>query len=172
MDSHTATRRTPDHFQHGHWNRGHCYNGVGLQDLQRCCTQTTHLLSVWYKPSSPQGCGSVQRKAHERPRTSTETIYIVCNQKTNLLGLPAITSLQLASRVDSTNTQQLSEVDPRERFPTLFQGLGTLGQEYFIKLKDGAHPYALYIQEHANPSPDQGQGRVQPYRAGWSDLPN
>ena len=30
------------------------------------------------------------------------------------------------------------------RFPTLFKGLGTLGDEYTIKLKQNATPYSLF----------------------------
>ena len=59
----------------------------------------------------------------------------------NLLGLPAIKSLQLLQRVYSVSS---IEQTVREQFPNVFQGLGTLGAPYTIKLKEGAKPYSLY----------------------------
>ena len=38
----------------------------------------------------------------------------------------------------------LSERSIKQSFPNLFTGLGTLGKEYTIKLKQGATPYALH----------------------------
>lgn len=32
----------------------------------------------------------------------------------------------------------------KQRFPKVFNGLGTMGEEYEIKLKDGCSPYAIY----------------------------
>ena len=61
--------------------------------------------------------------------------------KTNL-GLQAITALQLACRIDAVNTE---EPDIVKRFPQVFEGLGTIGEEYRIKLKDNATPYSLYV---------------------------
>ena len=65
--------------------------------------------------------------------------------KTNLLGLQAITALQLACRIDVVGTE---EPDVVKRFPQVFQGLGTIGEEYQIKLKDNATPYSLYIPQN------------------------
>ena len=59
--------------------------------------------------------------------------------KSNLLGLPAITALNLAARLDSTYTSLVED-----SFPTVFKGLGNLGEPYTIKLKDNAVPYALF----------------------------
>ena len=50
----------------------------------------------------------------------------------------AITSLKLAARMDAAGE------DLRNEFPNVFNGLGNLGEEYSIKLKPDATPYALY----------------------------
>ena len=39
----------------------------------------------------------------------------------------------------------LSERSIKQSFPNLFTGLGTLGKEYTIKLKQGATPYARQV---------------------------
>ena len=62
----------------------------------------------------------------------------------NLLGLPAITALQLAHRIQATNT----DVSIPDQFPNIFQGLGNFGDPYKIKLREGAKPYALHTPRH------------------------
>jgi len=57
-----------------------------------------------------------------------------------LLGLPAITSLNFLCRVD-TVACDLDVI--HAKYPMLFKGLGTLGDEYTIKVKDDATPYSL-----------------------------
>ena len=71
--------------------------------------------------------------------SSMQTVFVVKDLKTNLLGLPAINALQLISRVYATSSQSI-----KERFKGVFQGLGTIGNEYRIKLKDGAVPHAIH----------------------------
>lgn len=78
-------------------------------------------------------------------RSSTQAVFVVRNLKMNLLGLPAITSLQLLQRVDTTTS---GEVDFRKQFPDVVRGLGTLGGDYQIQLKEGAVPYVLYTPRH------------------------
>ena len=73
-------------------------------------------------------------------KTSEETIFVVQGLKTNLLGLPAITSLQLVHRIQATSVG----ITIPDRFPKVFQGLGNLGDPYKIKLREAAKPYALY----------------------------
>ena len=76
-----------------------------------------------------------------KQKSTREEIYVVRGLKTNLLGLPAISSLQLIQRVCSTEGELR---DIKKQFPKVFNGLGTLGGEYEIKLKGDARPYALY----------------------------
>lgn len=87
--------------------------------------------------------------------SSSQTIFVVRGLKTNLLGLPAITSLRLLQRINATHAD---EMDIRERFSKVFKGLGTLGEEYQIQLREGAKPYALYTPRNV---PIPLRGKVQ-----------
>ena len=91
--------------------------------------------------------GSLQCKVAYKDVTATQSIYVIDGLKTNLLGLPAIEALQLAVRVASVTKADsgLSSAAGVERqFPSIFTGLGNLGEEYEISLKPGATPYSLY----------------------------
>ena len=57
----------------------------------------------------------------------------------NLLGLPAITALNLAVRVDAVKEDD----DIWEKFAPVFRGLGNMGEEYQIKLKPDPQPREL-----------------------------
>ena len=74
-------------------------------------------------------------------------VFVVDHLKTNLLGLPAITALQLAVRMDSLQTPTITE-DVLKKFPKVFQGLGTMAGEYNIQLCPDAKPHALYTPRH------------------------
>ena len=73
--------------------------------------------------------------------SSKQTMFVIRNLKNNLLGLPAITALNILKRAESIGTTQL---DIKQQFPNVFKGLGTLGEEYHIRLREGAVPYCLY----------------------------
>ena len=60
--------------------------------------------------------------------SARQKIYVVEGLKKNLLGLPAMTQLQLVCRVDST---ELSGHPIAQQFPTVFKGLGTIGNELY-----------------------------------------
>jgi len=72
-------------------------------------------------------------------KSSLQQIFVIKDLKSNLLGLPAITALNLAPRLDHTHTSLVED-----SFPTVFNGLGDLDEPYTIKLKDDAVPYALF----------------------------
>ena len=98
---------------------------------------------VLYGPShsSLEVAGQFEGRLSHKSKSSLQTVYVVKGLKTNLLGLPAITALNLATRMDTTVTE-LPSIP--EKFPSLFQGLGCFGEEYKIKLKTDAKPYALF----------------------------
>ena len=75
---------------------------------------------------------------HHGQNSSQQQIFVIKDLKSNLLGLPAITALNLAVRLDNTYTSLVED-----SFPAVFKGLGNLGEPYTIKLKDNAVPYAL-----------------------------
>lgn len=78
-------------------------------------------------------------------RSSEQPVFVVRGLRSNLLGLPAITALHLAARVDATFA---TEEDVREKFPSVFRGLGSLGEKYEIRLKPDAKPHALFTPRH------------------------
>ena len=69
-----------------------------------------------------------------------EPIYIVRGLTRSLLGKPAIEHLNLISRIDAVNEQELN---PFTQFPKLFTGLGELQGDYNIQLEPGAKPFAI-----------------------------
>ena len=84
-------------------------------------------------------------------RSCNQSIYVIKDLKNNLLGLPAITALQLLIKVDSIQPGNV-----QQSFPKLFQGLGTLKGDYQIQLKPDAKPYALYTARNV-PIPLRGK---------------
>ena len=75
--------------------------------------------------------------------STRQRVYVVGGLQTNLLGLPAMTKLQLVSRVNATSVEEENEI--ARQFPNVFKGLGTIGDEYTIKLKESAIPHSLYV---------------------------
>ena len=80
-----------------------------------------------------------------KTKSSQQHVFVVKGLQTNLLGLPAITALHLAARVDMTSC---SETEIHQRFPKVFEGLGNLGEEFEIKLKPDAVPHSLFTPRH------------------------
>lgn len=99
--------------------------------------------------------GSIKGTLAYKGKTTTQDVYVIEGLKTNLLGLPAISALQLAVRLDNingTDPLQPKPLDPntdiKEQYPTVFSGLGNLGEEYEIYLKPDAVPHSLYTPRH------------------------
>lgn len=76
-------------------------------------------------------------KYSHKGKQVSQLTFVVDGLKKNLLGLPAITALGLAVRVDATTDAKTAI---KHQYPTIFQGLGNLGEEYVIRLKPGAVP--------------------------------
>ena len=85
--------------------------------------------------------GQFSGRLVHREHSHVEDIFVVRDLHNNLLGLTAITGLHLIQRVNATH---LGSADILERFPKIFTGLGTLGGDYTIRLKEDAYPFALY----------------------------
>ena len=78
--------------------------------------------------------------SHKNINTKQD-VYVVKGLKTNLLGLPAITSLNLGARIHNA---VLGKQEVQEQFPHLFKGLGNMGEEYEIKLLPNSKPFAIF----------------------------
>ena len=74
--------------------------------------------------------------------TYKQKVFVVKDLQHNLLGLPAITSLSLISRM---STVYYNTYDVKKNFSYLFQGLGGLGDEYEIHLREESHFTLLEI---------------------------
>ena len=90
--------------------------------------------------------GQFQGHFVHRAKQTSQAVFVVEGLKTNLLGLPTITALNLAVRVDSII--DIPEREIPKQFPSLFQGLGNLGEEYDIQLKSEAKPFAIFTPRH------------------------
>ena len=101
---------------------------------------------ILYGPSREplQAVGQFMGKLSHRGRKSQRQVFVVEGLKNNLLGLPAITALHLAARVDTSS----SETDIYRCFPKVFKGLGNLRDEFVIKLKPDATPHVLFTPRH------------------------
>ena len=82
-----------------------------------------------------------------RGREATHPVFVVNNLNTNLLGLPSISTLHLAVRMDALDVPTTADIIKR-KFSKVFHGLGNLGDEYDIKLQPDAKPYALFTPRH------------------------
>ena len=83
--------------------------------------------------------GQFKGKIRVGKRVAEQTIYVVEGLHKSLLGQPAIQALQLLKRIGAVEKGSRSE----ELFPNLFTGLGKLEEEYTIRLREGAQPFAL-----------------------------
>ena len=90
--------------------------------------------------------GQVTVKITVGSRSSKQTVFVVRGLRRDLMGLPAITSLNLARQIGQT----IAKTDFKQRFPKVFSGLGNLGDEYCIKLRDGAVPYSLFTPRNVD----------------------
>ena len=84
--------------------------------------------------------GQVTVKITVGSRSSKQTVFVVRGLRRDLMGLPAITSLNLARQIGQT----IAKTDFKQRFLKVFIGLGNLEDKYCIKLRDGAVPYSLF----------------------------
>ena len=89
-------------------------------------------------PALGQFTGKLTRKE----QSVCSTIYVVKGLKTNLLGLPAITALNIVARVDTVDEGCIESQKEivLHKYPDLFRGLGNFWEAYSIKLRAGAKP--------------------------------
>ena len=77
-------------------------------------------------------------------KSTTQQVFIVKNLRNNLLGLPAITQLQL---IQQHQIDVIQKTIP-DQFPQLFTGLGDMKEPYTIKMKPEAKPYSIYTSRN------------------------
>ena len=112
--------------------------------------------------------GSVNISLKYKDKCTNQEVYVIKGLNHNLLGLPAIEALQLVAMVD---TVQDETALIKEKFPSLFKGLGSISTEYTIRLKPGEKTICIiYCSESPNPAKREGPGRVTTDARPWSDL--
>ena len=104
-----------------------------------------------------------QKSRHIKGNQHYRLCFSVSGLKTNLLGMPAITSLPLATRIDSTETG-VGQQDYRNMFLNLFTGLGNFGAPYDIQLKKGSTPPCVFTSNHV-PLPLREKVKAE---SGWA----
>ena len=90
--------------------------------------------------------GQFEGELFYRGKTTKQNVYVVNGLRTNLLGLPAILALKLVAKLEETVESSLHTIV--EKYPTLFQGLGSMGDPYDIQLQPEAQPYALFTSRN------------------------
>ena len=125
-------------------------HNLGLQEswrlLRKPLLQTPDKLLFGPARHPLQVLGQYKGTLSFKGRSSTQQVFVVKGLKHNL-GLPAITALNLAARVDNTASCMVtsnSAEDIRKKFSHVFQGQGNLGAEYEIKLQPNVKPFALF----------------------------
>ena len=113
------------------------YESLGKTQLLRKCAKTL------YGPSAEplHILGVLQMELKYSGRVCHQPVYVIKGLKGNLLGLPAIQSLQLLSRINSIDDYSTNIY---RQFPNLFRGLGIYDEPYHIKLKPNATPHCVY----------------------------
>ena len=116
------------------------------EEVYRSLNPTTPLLKptkVLYGPDRKQlqVLGQFTQTLSHDKKTSEQQIFVVKGLRTNLLGLPAITALNLVARLNSVEDYRAKVL---AAYPDVFTGLGNLGEPYQIELKPDAKPYAIH----------------------------
>ena len=88
--------------------------------------------------------GHFKTKLYHKNTIVEQQVYVIKGLKSNLLGFPAFVALNLVARIDVASSDDNSK-SIKERFPTIFTGLGNLGEAYTIKLKSNVEPHALFV---------------------------
>ena len=89
--------------------------------------------------------GSVTVSLAHKDKSTTQEVFVIPKLTHNLLGLPAITALDLVTKVDAIDNGRSVIY---EKFPSLFGGLGEMSEEYKIRLKPDAKPHAVFTARH------------------------
>ena len=85
--------------------------------------------------------GEFRQELRSGNKSTSQQVFVVKGLMSNLLGLPAITSLGQIARVDAV--KKYSTAVQRAQ-PKVFQGLGKFGEQYSIHLQADAKPLCLY----------------------------
>ena len=94
------------------------YKTLGRIELKKPC------------PTYMSVMGQLTTQVSCRENRSKQMVFVVRDLQVNLLGLPALTALQLLHRADAVTDS--ANHDIIERFPNVFKGLGNIGNTLSI----------------------------------------
>ena len=116
---------------------------------------------MWSRQTNT-GCCTV--KISYKQQSINQPVYVICKLTNNLLELPAIIALKILIQVNAVHKVDNTIAN---NFPELFHELGTVKEEYEIKLKPNAKPYSLFSARRV-PIPlwDKVQAELQQMEAG------
>ncbi|XP_037528497.1 uncharacterized protein K02A2.6-like [Rhipicephalus sanguineus] len=103
--------------------------------------------------------GSYTAQLIWRGKTSAQRLYVIQSLTVPLLGFPALQALQVVKFLGGVDTTAVQTPQP-ELHAKLFSGLGTLKEEYTIRLKPDAVPFSLSAPRRI-PIPLQGEVKSQ-----------
>ncbi|XP_056001795.1 uncharacterized protein LOC125656292 [Ostrea edulis] len=83
--------------------------------------------------------GKFRCELFQENRKTYQDLYVIRGLNKQLLGRPAIKKLEIVKQIASLQLHS----DYKQKFPSLFQGLGRLQGEYEIKMREDEQPYAV-----------------------------
>ncbi|XP_075525351.1 uncharacterized protein LOC142557413 [Dermacentor variabilis] len=107
--------------------------------------------------SSIRTIGKFDAEVAWKDNRSKQTIYVVHNLRTPLLGLPAIKAIGVVRFLDDLGTAN----DFVSRYPKFFQGTGSISGEHTIRLVPNATPYTLATPRPSSTKAATGVGGTQ-----------
>ena len=141
MVSRCGNQKGSNSLQVGYWRRGDSDIRKIIPKLESSVPEESH--ESGYGPARQKL--DVMEQFEEvityGDNSSKQIIFVIRNLKVNLLGFPAITAFNILKRADAV---VIEEKTIKQQFSKVFSGLGDLGEEYHIQLKESAHPYCLY----------------------------
>ena len=92
-------------------------------------------------------------------------VYVIQHLSNNLLGLPAITTLNILNKVHDIHCRENAILS---KFQDLFQGIGKMPCEYEMKLKQDTKPYSLFTARKIPipPMPESTNGSPRGHQQG------
>ena len=124
-------------FQDRHWGRRYCSAAsLYTQDRYDPLSPSSRPL---YSPNNvpPDTIGQVDAVIERGDRKIEESVFVVRDLATSLLGFPANLRLNMIPHLNSIED---AETYFRSTYPEVFLGLGQLKWDYKIKLKGSASP--------------------------------
>ena len=91
-------------FQVGHRGRSDCHLEGNIPEFMNYTTHSSRWNSLWALMTAPQGSWTILRKLSPQGNVVRQCVFVMNGLRTNLLGLPAISALGLAVRVNTTET--------------------------------------------------------------------